>query len=442
MTTLATTDPRVISLMMMSIDDDVVVKLFGALVLLNIIAFGCGCNCCKCVGGCCEPDDKLLIPLGAIAVTGTDPAWVRTIPLLPVTTELGTVECTLFTLALMQKLLFDEVAVVVAAAVAEFSTSVFTPFSGIEILELRLGTKDVSTAVTLDKLLLLLLLLLQLLFTLLLLLLDTIVTKVLLLLMMLDETEAGVGTDEIVESVAAAVVMHEGAVDKLGEHVDAVDVIVNETRDEGVALRDGHVVVAVEHVDTAAIVETVVAVVLQTLAVTVAVTDKEAAGELEPAACLSLLVSSSLTVSALSLPESTEFTFDALLIPLALLLPLLELLHILVAVTDVIVTVVDAVTAAGDAADVVIVLVTGVVAIDAVDAVVVVVVVTLDTVVLALILLVLLLLLLLLPLLLLVLFEDEFVVTFDVVLFPNELFVEFAARSRPTVFCCCSRCSL
>lgn len=42
----------------------------------------------------------------------------------------------------------------------------------------------------------------------------------------------------------------------------------------------------------------------------------------------------------------------------------------------------------------------------------------------------------------LLIFEDKFVVTLDAELFPIELFVEFAARSRPTVFCCCSRCSL
>lgn len=44
-------------------------------------------------------------------------------------------------------------ATVVAVTVVEFSTSVFTPFSGIvDILELlELGTKDVSTAVTLDS---------------------------------------------------------------------------------------------------------------------------------------------------------------------------------------------------------------------------------------------------------------------------------------------------
>lgn len=156
----------------------------------------------------------------------------------------------------------------------EFSTSVFTPFSGIvEILELELGTKDVSTAVTLDDRLPLMLfvLLVLLLLLLLLLLLDTLtlgtdVTKVLLLLlMMVDETDNGVGaTDD--GMVGAGAMLDDDTSDILGEDdTDEHEVIDGgaETADEGVALRDKLAFVdaaAVLAVDTVAVVEVVVIV--------------------------------------------------------------------------------------------------------------------------------------------------------------------------------------
>lgn len=169
------------------------------------------------------------------------------------------------------------VATVVAVTVVEFSTSVFTPFSGIvEILGLGLGTKDVSTAVTLDRLplmlfvllVLLLLLLLQLL--LLLLLLDTLilgtdVAKVLLLLlMMVDETDNGGATDDGMVVVGAGAILDDDTNDILGEEdIDEVEVIDGGAgaADEGVALRDKLAFVgAVLAVDTVAVVEVVVIV--------------------------------------------------------------------------------------------------------------------------------------------------------------------------------------
>lgn len=106
-TTLATTDPRVISLIMMSIDD-AADEFFGVLVLLNNTAFGCWCIGCKCVCGCelgGNAGDEIIPPgAAAVSVTGTDPLLVKAIP-LPGATELGIVEFTLFTLAFMLLLL-------------------------------------------------------------------------------------------------------------------------------------------------------------------------------------------------------------------------------------------------------------------------------------------------------------------------------------------------
>lgn len=111
MTTLATTDPSVISLMMMSLNG-AAVKFFGVLVLLNITAFWSdrGCKCVDCgweLGG--NDADEMIPPPGAaaVSVTGTDPPWVKVIPPLPAppATELGIVEMMLFTLALTLLLL-------------------------------------------------------------------------------------------------------------------------------------------------------------------------------------------------------------------------------------------------------------------------------------------------------------------------------------------------
>lgn len=157
----------------------------------------------------------------------------------------------------------------------EFSTSVFTPFSGIvEILELELGTKDVSTAVTLDDRLPLMLfvLLVLLLLLLLLLLLDTLalgtdVTKVLLLLlMMVDETDNGVGATDDGMVVGAGAMLDDDTSDILGEDDTDEDEVIDGgagTADEGVALRDKLAFVgaaAVFAVDTVAVVEVVVIV--------------------------------------------------------------------------------------------------------------------------------------------------------------------------------------
>lgn len=367
--------------------------------------------------------------------------------------------------------MFSGVGTDVTVAVVEFSTSVFTPFSGIaDILGLGLGTNDVSTAVTFDRLPLLLLLLalllpvlLLLLFAqllLLLLLLDTAILTaganvllllLLLLLMILDETDEGVAFVEILGNVTVGALVLDGATDILL----VVAVAVEEgggTTVEGVALRDGVAFAGAGLVDTGAVVD--VAVVLLFSEVEAAVVGKDDGDESEPAASFSCSVSSfTAAASGPSGPGSVEFTFDVLLLSFVVLfvLPLLLLLFvvlvillILVAVVDVVVAVAEDTVAAasgGDAADVVTVLVTGATAAADDTVAVVVVVDALHTAVLVLILPALQLLLLLL-LLLLVLFEDEFVETLDAELFPIELFVEFAARSRPTVFCCCSRCSL
>lgn len=157
----------------------------------------------------------------------------------------------------------------------EFSTSVFTPFSGIvEILELELGTKDVSTAVTLDglPLLLLLLFVLLVLLLLLLLLLDTLtlltdVAKVLLLLllllMMVDDTDdSGGAADD--EMVVGDVAMLEDTNAILGADDSDEDEVIDGgagTADEGVELLDKLAFVgAVLAVDTVAVVEVVVIV--------------------------------------------------------------------------------------------------------------------------------------------------------------------------------------
>lgn len=165
------------------------------------------------------------------------------------------------------------VATVVAVTVVEFSTSVFTPFSGIvEILELELGTKDVSTAVTLDRLLvtLFVLLVLLLLLLLLLMLLDTLtlgtdVAKVLLLLlMMVDETDNAGATDDGMVVVGAGAMLDDDTNDILGEDDTGEDEVIDGgagTADEGVALRDKLAFVgAVLAVDTVAVVEVVVIV--------------------------------------------------------------------------------------------------------------------------------------------------------------------------------------
>lgn len=362
---------------------------------------------------------------------------------------------------------------VTVVAVVEFSTSVFTPFSGIaDILGLGLGTNDVSTADTFDRLPLLLLLLalllpvLVLLFAqllLLLLLLDTATltagTKVLLLLlllMVLEETEEGVAFDEILDRVIVGALVLDGTTDILVAVVDAEEE-GDGTTVEGVALRDGVAFAGAGLVDTGAVVEVAV-VLLLSVVEAVVVTDRADGDDSEPAASFSCSVSSFTFASVPSAgPGSVEFTFDVLLLSfvvllilpllLLLLLVVLVILLILVAVVDVVVAALaeDTVAAAasgGDAADVVTVLVTGAVATDDTVAVVFVVDALLHTAGVVLILPALQLLLLLLLLLLLVLFEDEFVETLDAELFPIELFVEFAARSRPTVFCCCSRCSL
>lgn len=355
----------------------------------------------------------------------------------------------------------------VTVAVVEFSTSVFTPFSGIaDILGLGLGTNDVSTAVTFDRLPLLLmllvlllpaLLLLLLLFAQLLLLLDTAIltagTKVLpllLLLIILDETDEDVAFVEMLGNVIVGALVLDGATDILVA-VDA-DEEGDGTTVEGVALRDGVAFAGAGLVDTGAVVE--VAVVLLLLSVVeAAVTGKDDGDDSEPAASFSCSVSSFTFASGPSGAGSVEFTVVVLLLSfvvllalplLLLLLVVLVILLILVAVVDVVVAVAEDTVAAasgGDAADVVTVLVTGAAAATDDTVAVVLVVDALHTAVLVLILPALQLLLLLL-LLLLVLFEDEFVETLDAELFPIELFVEFAARSRPTVFCCCSRCSL
>lgn len=175
--------------------------------------------------------------------------------------------------------MFRGVATVVAVTVVEFSTSVFTPFSGIvEILELELGTKDVSTAVKLDGLPLLLLLLLFVLLVLLLLLLlllDTLtlltdVAKVLLLLlllMMVDDTDdSGAAADD--EMVVGDGAMLEDTNAILGADDSDEDEVIDGgagTADEGVELRDKLAFVgAVLAVDTVAVVE--VAVIVGTVA--------------------------------------------------------------------------------------------------------------------------------------------------------------------------------
>lgn len=110
LTTLATTEPNVISLMMMSANE-VAVAFFGVLVLLNITAFGCcGRGCCKCVDWGCElggnVEDEMIPPgAAAVSVTGTDPPWAKVIPPPAPVTELGIVEMMLFTLALTLLLL-------------------------------------------------------------------------------------------------------------------------------------------------------------------------------------------------------------------------------------------------------------------------------------------------------------------------------------------------
>lgn len=155
----------------------------------------------------------------------------------------------------------------------EFSTSVFTPFSGIvEILELELGTKDVSTAVTLDDRLPLMLFVLLVLLLLLLLLLDTLtlgtdVTKVLLLLlMMVDETDNGVGATDDGMVVGTGAMLDDDTSDILGEDDTDEDEVIDGgagTADEGVAHRDKLAFVgaaAVLAVDTVAVVEVVVIV--------------------------------------------------------------------------------------------------------------------------------------------------------------------------------------
>lgn len=170
--------------------------------------------------------------------------------------------------------MFRGVATVVAVTVVEFSTSVFTPFSGIvEILELELGTKDVSTAVKLDglPLLLLLLFVLLVLLLLLLLLLDTLtlltdVAKVLLLLlllMMVDDTDdSGAAADD--EMVVGDGAMLEDTNAILGADDSDEDEVIDGgagTADEGVELRDILAFVgAVLAVDTVAVVEVVVIV--------------------------------------------------------------------------------------------------------------------------------------------------------------------------------------
>lgn len=170
--------------------------------------------------------------------------------------------------------MFRGVATVVAVTVVEFSTSVFTPFSGIvEILELELGTKDVSTAVKLDglPLLLLLLFVLLVLLLLLLLLLDTLtlltdVAKVLLLLlllMMVDDTDdSGAAADD--EMVVGDGAMLEDTNAILGADDSDEDEVIDGgagTADEGVELRDKLAFVgAVLAVDTVAVVEVVVIV--------------------------------------------------------------------------------------------------------------------------------------------------------------------------------------
>lgn len=355
--------------------------------------------------------------------------------------------------------LFNGGVAVVAVAVVEFSTSVFTPFSGIvEILELVLGTNDVSTAVTLDRLPALVLLLVILLFPLLMLevlvLLETATvttaTKVLLLLM-LGVTEDDATIDEMVDIAVVGHVTLDSAVDIQGDETDEDVVTDAATTDDGVVLRDEQAVLGVEVAAVVVVaVEVAVTVVVALSVVDVIVPDKDVKVESVLVVCVSIAVSSLTLAFGLSLPGSVELTTDVLLVSPVLLMLILQLLLVFAALVlllmlgaVVTVSVEDVVTALDteDNVHVTSVLVTCARATDDAIAVVVEVVVALDTAVLALILLALQLLLLLLLLLLLV-FEDEFVVTLDAELFPIELFVEFAARSRPTVFCCCSRCSL
>lgn len=288
--------------------------------------------------------------------------------------------------------MFRDVATVVAVTVVEFSTSVFTPFSGIvEILELELGTKDVSTAVTLDRLPLMLFVLLVLLLQLLLLLLVTLtlgtdVAKVLLLLlMMVDEADNAGATDD-------GMVVGDGAMlddtnDILGEDDTDEDEVIDGgagTADEGVALRDKLAFVgAVLADDTVAVVEVVVIVGTVVLFSVIGAPGPgcDVAFASEPAACFSLLVSSLTMASALSLLGTTDVALLSLvLVPLLLemVLELLVLFPILVADVDVVDPVVvdvgardETVAAEGeDAVDVVTVLDTDAINTDAVVAVV------------------------------------------------------------------------
>lgn len=273
--------------------------------------------------------------------------------------------------------------------------------------------------------------------------------KVLQLLMILDdETEGCVVIDEMLGNVTTGELILVVATDIL--FVDADE--VGGTAADGVELRDELVLAGAGLIDKGAVVE--VAVVLLLFNAGVDVTGGDVEVESEPAASFSCPASSLTIGSVLSIPGSVEFTFDVLLpslvvllltlpalLLLLLLLVVLVILLILVAVVDVVDADTVATASGGDAAGAVTVLVTDAVAIGDIVAVVV-VIDALHAGDFVLILPALQLLLLLLFLLLLVVFEDEFVETLDAELFPIELFVEFAARSRPTVFCCCSRCSL
>lgn len=185
--------------------------------------------------------------------------------------------------------MFSGGAAVVAVLVVEFNTSVFTPFSGIvDILELELGTNDVSTADTPDRLLLLPLLLPELLLLLPLILPDTltlaVVTKVLLLLLLMtvDETGDVAVIGEMVDSVIGAVILDGANDDILGDDADEDGVIgVGRTTDEGVALRGkfafaGAVLAVIDAVAIGGVVVIVGAAVLHSTAVTLLVTGNDA----------------------------------------------------------------------------------------------------------------------------------------------------------------------